>query len=69
MTAFTATVRTHRRTFALIGTIVAIAITLAVLVLLLFTTGPAHDMNQVVSTYHHMPHFLQDLFGAHRLGA
>ena len=69
MTAITATVRTHRRRFVLISTIVAFAIALAVLALLLFRTSPAHDMNQVVSTYHHLPHFLQALFGAHHLGA
>ena len=53
MTAITATARTHRRSLAVIGAILAIA--LAVVTLILFKTSPAHDMHQVVTTYHHLP--------------
>ena len=67
MTAITATVRTHRRSLAVIGAIVIIAV--AVLALVLFLTSPAHDMDHVVRTYHHLPHFLQALLGAQHLGA
>ena len=67
MTAITATVRSHRRGLAVVGAIVAIA--LAVLALVLFVTSPAHDMQHVVGTYHHLPHFLQALLGAQHLGA
>jgi hypothetical protein len=67
MTAVTATVRTHRRSLAVIGAIVAIAF--AVLALVWFVTSPAHDMHHVVSAYHHLPHFLQALLGAQHLGA
>lgn len=67
MTAITATVRTYRRSLAVIGAIVAIA--LAVLTLVLFMTSPAHDMQHVVSTYHHLPHFLQAFLSAQHLGA
>ena len=67
MTAITATVRTHRRSLAVIGAIVAIAF--AGLALVLFVTSPAHDMHQVVSTNHHLPQFLQAFFGAQHLGA
>jgi hypothetical protein len=67
MTAVTATVRTHRRSLAVIGAIVAIAF--AVLALVWFVTNPAHDMHHVVSAYHHLPHFLQALLGAQHLGA
>ena len=65
MTAITATVRTHRRSLAVIGAIGA----LAVLALVLVVTSPAHDMQHVVSTYHHLPHFLQAFLGAQHLGA
>jgi hypothetical protein len=67
MTAITATVRSHRRSLAVIGTIVVIA--LAGLALVWFVTSPAQDMHHVVSTYHHLPHFLQALLGAQHLGA
>jgi hypothetical protein len=67
MTAITATARTHRRSLAVIGAIVAIAF--AVFALVLFVTSPAHDMHQVVSTYHHLPHFLQAFLGAQHLGS
>jgi hypothetical protein len=67
MTAIPATVRTYRRSLAVIGTIVAIAF--AALALVWFVTSPAHDMHQVVSTYHHLPHFLQAFLGAQHLGA
>jgi hypothetical protein len=67
MTAITATVRTHRRSLAVIGAIVAIAF--AVLALVLFLTSPAHDMHHVASTYHHLPHFLQALLGAQHFGS
>ena len=67
MTAITATVRTHRRSLAVIGAIVVIA--LAGLALVLVMTSPAHDMHHVVSAYHHLPHFLQGLLGAQHLGA
>ena len=67
MTAITATVRTHRRSVAVIGAIVAIA--LAGLALVWFVTSPAHDMHHVVSAYHHLPHFLQAFLGAQHLGA
>jgi len=66
MTAITATARTHRRSLAVIGAIVAIAF--AVFALVLFVTSPDHDMHQVVSTYHHLPHFLQAFLGAQHLG-
>ena len=66
MTAITATARTHRRSLAVIGAIVAIAF--AVFALVLFVTSPDHDMHQVVSTYHHQPHFLQAFLGAQHLG-
>ena len=67
MTAITATVRTHRRSLAVIGAIVAIAF--AGLALVLFVTSPAQDMHHVFSTYHHLPHFLQSFLGAQHLGA
>jgi len=67
MTAITATVRTHRRSLAVIGAIVAIAF--AGLALVLVMTSPAHDMHHVVSAYHHLPHFLQAFLGAQHLGA
>ena len=67
MTAITATARTHRRSLAVIGAIVAIAF--AVFALVLFVTSPDHDMHQVVSTYHHLPHFLQAFLGAQHLGS
>jgi len=67
MTAITATVRTHRRSLAIIGAIVAIAF--AGLALVLVMTSPTHDMHHVVSAYHHLPHFLQALLGAQHLGA
>jgi cell division septation protein DedD len=67
MTAITASVRTHRRSLAVIGAIVVIA--LAVLALVLVMTSPTHDMHHVVSAYHHLPHFLQALLGAQHLGA
>jgi cell division septation protein DedD len=67
MTAITATARIQRRSLAVIGAIVAIA--LAVLTLVLFKTSPAQDMHQVVTTYHHMPHLVQALLGARHLGA
>ena len=66
MTAITATAPTHRRSLAVIGAIVAIAF--AVFALVLFVTSPDHDMHQVVSTYHHLPHFLQAFLGAQHLG-
>ena len=66
MTAITATARTHRRSLAVIGAIVAIAF--AVFALVLFVTSPDHNMHQVVSTYHHLPHFLQAFLGAQHLG-
>ena len=66
MTAITATARTHRRSLAVIGAIVAIAF--AIFALVLFVTSPDHDMHQVVSTYHHLPHFLQAFLGAQHLG-
>ena len=67
MTAITATVRSHRRSLAVIGAIVVIA--LAGLALVLVMTSPTHDMHHVVSAYHHLPHFLQALLGAQHLGA
>jgi len=67
MTAIPATVRTHRRSLAVIGAIVAIAF--AALALVWFATSPAHDMHHLVSTYHHLPHFLQAFLGAQHLGA
>jgi hypothetical protein len=67
MTAITATARTHRRSLAVIGAILAIA--LAVATLILFKTSPAQDMHQVVTTYHHLPHLVQALLGAQHLGA
>jgi hypothetical protein len=66
MTAITATARTHRRSLAVIGAILAIA--LAVVTLILFKTSPAQDMHQVVTTYHHLPHLVQALLGAQHLG-
>ena len=67
MTAITATVRTHRRSLAVIGAIVVIA--LAGVALVLVMTSPAHDMHHVVSAYHHLPHFLQAFLSAQHLGA
>jgi cell division septation protein DedD len=67
MTAITATVRTHRRSLAVIGAIVVIA--LAVLALVLVMTSPAHDMHHVASAYHHLPHFLQAFLGAQHFGS
>jgi len=67
MTAITATVRTHRRSLAVIGAIVVIA--LAGLALVLVMTSPTHDMHHVVSAYHHLPHFLQAFLSAQHLGA
>ena len=64
MTAITATVRTHRRSLAVI-----VAIAFAVLALVLFVTSPAHDMHQVASAYHHLPHFLQAFLGAQHFGS
>jgi hypothetical protein len=65
MTAITATVRTHRRSLAVIGTIIA----LAVLALVLVMTSPAHDMHHIASAYHHLPHFLQAFLGAQHFGS
>jgi hypothetical protein len=67
MTAITATARTHRRSLAVIGAILAIA--LAVVTLILFKTSPAQDMHQVVTTYRHLPHLVQALLGAQHLGS
>ena len=67
MTAITATVRTHRRSLAVIGAIVAIAF--AVLALVRFVTSPAHDMHHIASAYHHLPHFLQAFLGAQHFGS
>jgi hypothetical protein len=67
MTAITATVRTHGRSLAVLGAIVAIAF--AVLALVLVMTGPAHDMHHIASAYHHLPHFLQAFLGAQHFGA
>jgi hypothetical protein len=67
MTAITATARTHRRSLAVIGAILAIA--LAVVTLILFKTSPAQDMHQVVTTYHHLPQLVQALLGAQHLGS
>jgi hypothetical protein len=67
MTAITATVRTHRHSVAVIGAIVVIAF--AGLALVWFVASPAQDMHHVISTYHHLPHFLQALLGAQHLGA
>ena len=67
MTAITATARTHRRSLAVIGALVAIAF--AVFALVLFVTSPAHDMHEAVSTYHHLPHFLQAFLGAQHFGS
>ena len=67
MTAITATVRTHRRSLAVVGAIVAIAF--AVLALVLFVTSPAHDMHYLASTYHHLPAFLQVFLGAQHFGS
>ena len=67
MTAITPTVGTHRRSLAVIGAIVVIA--LAGLALVLVMTSSAHDMHHVVSAYHHLPHFLQAFLSAQHLGA
>ena len=67
MTAITATIRTHRRSLAIIGAIVAIAI--VVLGIVVFAMNPSHDLNHMVSTFHHMPRFVQALVGTHHLGA
>ena len=64
MTAITATAGTHRRSLAVIGTIVVIA-----LALVLVMTSPAHDMHHVASAYHHLPHFLQAFLGAQHFGS
>ena len=48
--------------------IVIVAIAFAIFALVLFVTSPDHDMHQVVSTYHHLPHFLQAFLGAQHLG-
>jgi len=69
MTAITATVGTHRRSLAVIGAIVVIALALAVLALVLVMTSPAHDMHHVASAYHHLPHFLQAFLGAQHFGS
>ena len=67
MTAIAATVRT-RRSLAIMGAIVAIAV--AVLALVVFKNSTADDMHHVVvSMYHHMPQLLQALFGAQHLGS
>ena len=65
MTAITATVGTHRRSLAVIGAIVVIAL----LALVLVMTSPAHDMHHVASAYHHLPHFLQAFLGAQHFGS
>ena len=65
MTAITATVGTHRRSLAVIGAIVVIAVAVLVLVM----TSPAHDIHHVASAYHHLPHFLQAFLGAEHFGS
>ena len=67
MTAIAATVRT-RRSLAVFGAIVAIA--LAVVALAVFKYSSANDMHHiVVSMSHHAPRFLLALFGAQHLGS
>ena len=52
MTVITATVQTHRRSLAVVGAIVAIA--LAVVAVVLFKTSPGQGMHHLVGAYHHL---------------
>jgi hypothetical protein len=67
MTVITATVQTHRRSLAVVGAIVAIA--LAVVAVVLSKTSPGQGMHHLVSTYHHLPHVVQALLGGQHLRA
>ena len=67
MTAITATVGTRRRSLAVVSAMIVIA--LVVVALVLFKISPAHGMHQVVSAFHHLPHFVQALFGAQHFGS
>jgi len=66
-TIITTTVRTHRRGLAVIGALTALV--LAAVALLLVTTGPGHGLHHLVTGYHFLPQFVQDLLGAGRLGS
>jgi hypothetical protein len=68
MTSITTAVRTHRRGLAVVGALAALV--LAAVALLLFKTGPAHDIHHhLVTSYHHLPQFVRALLGAGRLGS
>ena len=67
MTTITTTVRTHRRGLAVVGVLTALV--LAAVALVLFKTSPAHGMHHLVTGYHFLPQFVQDLLGAGRLGS
>ena len=67
MTVITATVQTHRRSLAVVGAIVAIA--LAALTVVLFKTTPGQGMHHLASAYHHLPHVVQALLAGQHLRA
>jgi len=67
MTVITATVQAHRRSLAVVGAIVAIA--LAVVAVVLFKTSPGPGMHHLVGAYHHLPHVVQALLGGQHLRA
>jgi cytochrome b len=66
MTSITATVRTHRRTYAPVGALIVVA--LAIVALLVVKTGPAHGLHDLVNSYHHLPHLIRLLLGAGHFG-
>ena len=67
MTSITTTVRTHRRSFAVVTALTVLV--LAAGALLLFTTSPAHGLHHLVTGSHFVPQFVQTLFGGGHLGS
>ncbi len=66
MTSITATVRTQRRSYAVVGALIVAA--LAIVALLVVKTSPAHDLHHLLDSYHHLPHLMRLLLGAAHFG-
>ena len=67
MTSITTTVRTHRRSVAVVAALTALI--LAALALLLFKTSPAHGIHHLVTSSHFVPQFVQTLFAGGHLAS
>ena len=68
MTSITTTIRTHRRDLAVVGALAALVLVAAAV--LLFKTGPAHDMHyHLVTGYLDLPQFVRAVLGGGRLGS